>query len=107
MGFSTSTFSPPSLCSHRFTRRTNVGSASSFFWSSSRETMRSRLMTTGSLLTLGWGTKVKDLRIGDVDILGLLLLDGYSQKSIYSRRSYSRARKGLSKPRDPTILKLH
>jgi hypothetical protein len=51
--FSTRTFSPLSLRSQHFTVRTLVGSASSFLWSSKRETMRSRLIINGSELGLG------------------------------------------------------
>src|SRR5260370_20968955 len=58
---------------------------------SRRETMRSRLIINGSLLILGCGTNVKDLRIG-LDMFGLLTVGcGYSQNPIYSRRSFSRA----------------
>ena len=49
--------------------------------------MRSRLIINGSELGLGWGTKVKDFRIGLDDMFGgSCLLDAVSQKPTYSRQ---------------------
>ena len=57
--------------------------------------MRSRLIINGSELGLGWGTKVKDFRIGLDDMFGgSCLLDAVSQKPTYSRQRKGRARKG-------------
>ena len=77
--------------------RTKLGSARSFFYSSSRETMRSSLDDDG--IIADFGLRYESKRLKDrARHVGPLLLDAVSRKPIYCGRSRSRAKRVTTSP---------